>query len=661
MGQRGKGDADQGANLLGLSSPDIVALAFRLKRPPVGSPRSTFTALSAQQEGILSELFARGDAASAASCATNWLNRGLLFEHPSKEALRGEKLEESEAWLFDGITYVRGALFLSQSTPNLYMDVLESSPLLLARCVRDEKVVSRLTNHAAVLAVVKRFLEEVTFCPAETPNRKGEKTSDIEVYWRAVSPLLRLIRTHLQSEKVQSRQRLLDLFMTALEHSTQSQQQTDKMKAALRNSTESICSSLLHNEATVRHIGLSVFAKLACCLRRASIHLPNALVACLFLCMGQSSTAPVEGNDDTLLGFVNSRPTDRWKAALVLIHEAEASKAVRVTPLHFRCLLSGMQSIPAVETWEVALRCLSVFKKVYRVDPDENSVGRLLQYHRRIGWEKSLQLAMPKLGRTSKVNKIVQAIATSTAGVEVKRKVLDTLLQSKNFPEMDPLTFLYAIYMCTSSNDYSLLRTFWGGFLHCHQGTSFALAVAVTVVGYLDVHNYSELDQFLKDAQNSKRRSADSINLLVSASVLSKLLQEDNEGALAALHAHVSTSEPSAEVKRSLTGVFDTALVLLSLTGMEHLHEPILLVYDVLEFSCLDQVVSGLKKGTRKRLYIPASHVKEKEVVAAKLFGRLTSTSLTGGTALEEGIAMAMGESCTRAGVGPEYFSAAFI
>ncbi|RNE99927.1 hypothetical protein TraAM80_07911 [Trypanosoma rangeli] len=237
------------------------------------------------------------------------------------------------------------------------------------------------------------------------------------VAWETVASLCFALQPHLLHEKKVVKMDLLQAILRALRleageaaatgekatarRSTNSSAASSTRLVAMRSAVEVLCVSLSHQqqEAQARFIGLPLFIEVAIALRDSGVRVPNALVQCVFLCLGDSQryqwsepsplSSQAPRDREMLVNILNSPPAERWVSALRLLRLSNEQNDFTVAPAHLRCFLSGLQSISISRTWQTALSAAQCIMTQYHVFPDEASTEKLMLNLHAASWQRA--------------------------------------------------------------------------------------------------------------------------------------------------------------------------------------------------------------------------------------------------------------------------------
>ncbi|EPY23583.1 hypothetical protein STCU_07642 [Strigomonas culicis] len=654
----------------------------------------------------------------------NWLQRNLLAAHKSNW---GSDDPSNEHYHYDGVRAFRDALFplpkegvlREPSGDEEWKKVVDTYPFLFARCFRDEDTVRRLATEKgehAILYAVQKLLDTVATQYTSTdrarlrpqslmpspPTRAAR--SELATLWRCISPLLRV--WHQQRARVRraAREGVLSSFLDAI---TATAAHGDavadrQMVNAIRHSAESLCSSLLHNEALVRGIGLDYFAGVARCLRDdLRTTLPNAVVHCLLLSMGQPTA--LTAGDDALHRYLAAPAKQRWLPALSLVEQGHGERAFRVTGSHLRALLSGLQSISIPETWRQALQCTEVFEQRYAVLPDAAGALKLILNLEQQSWQRAFDVLRyfkggdkaserKRSGKAvldelvpTRVLRDLQLLTVKHAAWQTTLQLMDSLRAADRHAKTEKkvvgfMNVLYCVYAAATAGNVDLAVHYFVALSTVPgvKGTSpfNEITVATAMVAMLDRGHYDGvvrlaarlLAELTKGDGHRPSLTRDGYSMCIAALLLGALLSGDYARVTRTferlLRQQADGGAPADAVLKDIRrNVLDRSLVLFAMTGMTHLNAPIRLIFDVLGS---ESVYSYYEEGDdfegrqrltnkhRRPLYIPPQHCHANNATLAKAFGlyqkQLESEKDTTAT-----ISTLLAETMTTGGVGMEY------
>lgn len=517
------------------------------------------------------------------------------------------------------------------------MQLLDAAPAIAAHCLCYRSTIDRVLRSGGpslLYQISLQLLKSIAELPhppqvdraAESVSASAQESgtshrtkaamvapsaASVEILWEcwpgaAVS--LYSIRKDLSGRSKAEKEALLHQLVAALQmtHRCIAATNLDRMggAASLRAAVESLCSPLLHHAPQVRFIGIEPFGAAAMALQQLGVPLPNALVQCLLLCMGDRTVttppnqiapaAPTTAAEKYLV----AAPLDRWKPALAMLQEARALDRFRVTATHLRVLLSGLQSISIVQTWQTALCCVDWMAQQLQIWPDERSLPTLLLNLKQDSWCRAFDVLSYQrrikepLACSPMLLRDLHLVALKHASWQLTLRVMDQLVRCRADGLMN---YLYSLYAAGKAGDVELSYRYFVGLKqgrgrHAERrGISpyNEVTVAVAAVAMMDAGHYGAMVQFAAMVRRlpSSERCAESLagpapalsrdgRYMSDAMSLVGHLFLRREMALVQL----LSARPLEEVRE----VLRTAVLLRSLHQMQHLNAPVRLIFDVL-------------------------------------------------------------------------------
>ncbi|CBZ25203.1 conserved hypothetical protein [Leishmania mexicana MHOM/GT/2001/U1103] len=492
---------------------------------------------------------------------------------------------------------------------------------------------------------------------------------------------------------------------------------SDKARYAVKAAVESVCSPLLSHEPQVRFIRLPMFGQLAKALGDLGVPVPNALAQCLFLCMADTVAPPLslgasDASSDTVTKYLSDAPSIRWLHALAMLEAAHETSAYRVSAAHERAILSGLQSISITRTWTSALRTVAAFEMSYDVKPDERTLPTLLLNLKQQSWQDAFRVLRYVPGgeadhASPSILRDLQLVALKHASWVVPLRLM-THLQHRQADGF--MNYLYCLCAAARGGRVELALHFFRSLRHGRGRHSALLSlspyneltVAVAAVAMLDYDQAEALVSF--SARVAVMRAAgDTAAVAGEAAGESDgplltvdgrhMAQAAHACALLALRRHLDLASVLKEcAAASLPAVLRRVVVLHCLLGLDHLHAPVRLVFDIVGYRAstraedavphppgagqnpetafltavaADQQHDGnfetRQRGTaerRQRLYVPIAHQRRQKKALATAWGLFMRDQEA---ALPPHVSCLVAESMVEEGVGSEYLTTALL
>ncbi|KAG8343436.1 hypothetical protein TRVL_05733 [Trypanosoma vivax] len=522
----------------------------------------------------------------------------------------------------------------------------------------EQRVTSHLRGSAHCLSGAGVMWDSVSsLCLALRPHfTRGMKTMKVTLLRALLQALKRQPHAALLDGASPLTSRLLNRGMFPNRETSTRPLPSEAWCRAVRSSVEGICISMTHyQEAQARFVGLPIFIELATSLYNCGVPIPNALVQCVFLCLGDCQQLESNTSDqgvpvgsglmqerELVLSFANAPSTKRWLPALQLLDVCSEKQRFVVTAAHLRTLLSGIQSISIASEWRTALCVASSMMARHHVFPDEESVLKIMLNLHSASWQRAFEVLTLYESRHISPSPI---ILRNLHVVSMKHSSWDVVLrlmsEIKSFGSNHTsfMNYVYCLraYGCAGKWECAaeLFRQLkFLPDLVLSRPPYNEVTVGVTVLGFMDYKHWEAVVHFLAAvyADCGRDITPEGCEVSLAAELLALMHIGEASRVASFLNAHCEQRHSLQKVSgcynvRS-SDVVAKAAQLQTLLGMGHLNAPIRLVYDILSVETdggLAEDISCMARGSTKRspLYLPQSHVRSQHEWFATTVGQL--------------------------------------
>nr|CCC92332.1 conserved hypothetical protein [Trypanosoma congolense IL3000] len=586
------------------------------------------------------------------------------------------------------------ALLFTSTSGSQWEEAMRHHPTFFVQMLRDPTAALQLLRKIGPEALSKLLLSVLINCNAGTAVSASPwmgRVQDGDISWDVVASLCFVLRQHITHRKKVENVDILQALRDALrkgandttiikdgamkfgpeaaaQRGTASTVATQSFSnhrvRAIRSSVEGLCAALAHhNEPQARFIGLLLFADIALALCNCCVALPNSLVQCIFLCIGDpqchgqrelgppSSVDAIQWDRKLVTELISAPPAERWLPALQLLQKCSQQRCFVVTSAHLRCLLSGLQSVSVRRMWAAALSAASSLITQQHIFPDEQSMEKLMLNLHAASWKRAFEVLKlyekkhvpPSPIILRDLHVVAMKHGTWDMVLRVMHKIEEVGHQQAGF-----MNYVYCLraFGCAGKWDkaakmFAQLKDVPGAIPS--RSAFNENTVAVPALAMMENNHWEEVMQFMKSIWMivGPELTREGAEVSRAAEFLALVHIGDIERVASFLNSYCGYPSNAAAAKARTKGLDSTVLSsgelravvvraaqLQTLLGMEHLNAPVRLVFDLLSTDKSDANVERITSSTRSRssrqvLYLPPQHVQKQYKWMAVTMGRM--------------------------------------